>query len=175
MPEKCLVDTGVILTADGKQQDVGTDGITKCVEKLMLVCKEGGLVVDSGDRIFSEYLNTTAPWNPQTVGEAFVKWVNDHRMNPVWCDRVSITPKADDDEDFQEFPDDPRLATFDRADRKFVAAAHAHPDKPPIAVAIDTDYYMPEHREAFADFGISIEYLCEDDLSRVYERKYGAE
>lgn len=130
-------------------------------------------MVDSGDRIFNEYLNKTKPWNPQTVGEVFVKWVNDHRMNPACCDRLDITPKADDEEDFEEFPDDPRLATFERADRKFVAVAHAHPGNPPIAVAIDTDYYKSDHRAAFADCDIPIEFQCENDLSRVYKRKYG--
>lgn len=173
MPDKCLIDTGVILTADGKQSDVGSAGLQACVRKLQHVCLEGGLVLDSGDRIFKEYLNKTRPWNPQTVGEQFVKWVNDHRMRPTRCDRIDITPKDEDPEDFDEFPDDERLNTFERADRKFVAVAHAHPAKPAISVAIDTDYYRPLHRTAFADQGITIDYLCEDDLKRVHERKYG--
>ncbi len=170
---KCLVDTNVILIADGKNDDAGNRCIANCIKKLSEVCRDGGLVLDDGDRIFSEYLNKTKPWNPQTSGELFVKWVNDNRMNPVRCDRVQITPTDDDAENFEEFPTDPRLARFERADRAFVAVANAHPEKPPIAVAIDTDYRMPDHRAAFADSGITIDYLCEDDLDRVYERKYG--
>ena len=172
MPEY-VIDTNVILSADGKHADVCAQGVTDCAQRLLIVSVNGGLVLDDGERIIGEYLNKTRPWNPQTAGEQFVKWVLDNKHDIACCASVSITPKVDDPEDFDEFPADLRLATFERADRKFVATACAREGQPPIVVAMDTDYYMPDHRAAFAACGVHIDFICEPDLARVYNRKYG--
>ncbi|MBV8065477.1 MAG: hypothetical protein JOY73_08135 [Actinobacteria bacterium] len=58
-----------------------------------------------------------------------------------------------------EFPrDSAGLATFDRADRKFVAVALAHDDETVVAVCVDSDWW--DHRKALADAGVAIEFLC---------------
>ena len=172
MPEY-VIDTGVILSADGKNDDTSIDGQVRCIRRLREVQDGGGLVLDDGGRIIGEYLHKTAPWNPQTTGEQFLLWALSSQGTPTICRTVAITPKVDDEQDFEEFPKDDRLSTFERADRKFVATACAGDGQPPVVVAIDTDYYMPNHRAAFNDHGVTIDYICEDDLKRVYERKYG--
>ena len=70
--------------------------------------------------------------------------------------QVTITPH--EQRGFEEFPDDPELARFDRDDRKFVAVALASGTSPPIVNASDRDWW--EHREALQVHGIEILFLC---------------
>lgn len=125
--------------------------------------------MDDLGRIFDEYRNKTLTGNGQRLaGDEFVLWVITNQWNPQRCTRVPLTPK-EDEQDFEEFPDHQDLARFDRSDRVFVATANAHPDKPPILSACDTDYW--NCRQVFADCGISIDFLCEDDVRHLAERK----
>jgi hypothetical protein len=83
--------------------------------------------------------------------------------NPTRIETVSITPAnpADPDgTDFQEFPDDPALADFDRTDRKFVAVCVAHPQHPPILNATDRDWW--DFRDALSVHGVLVRFLCEE-------------
>lgn len=168
--ETAIVDTNVILVADGKQPDIGVEGRRRCVATLWSLVQSGRIVLDSGGAILREYLHKTKPWNPQTLGEAFLKWVHDHQYHESRCDRVPITPLAKDSEDFKEFPRDERLRPFELADRKFVAVAITHPQHPPIKEASDTDCY--EFRAVLEEYGVKVDFLCEDDLRRLFERKH---
>lgn len=172
MPE-AVVDTNVILCADGKHPDVGPHGQAACVRRLLGIKATGGLVLDDAGRILGEYMKKTRPWNAQTVGEHFLRWALTYQGQPEQCPTQRITPMADDAEDFVEFPRDERLTHFDRADRKFVAVARTRDGVPPIIVAMETDYYMPEHRSALQENGVRVEFICETDLKRVYDRKCG--
>lgn len=59
---------------------------------------------------------------------------------------------------YVEFPDDPRLATFDDDDRKFVAVAVVADPTPAIVNAVDSDWAPVAN--ALIDHGISVEQLC---------------
>ena len=166
-----VVDTNVILVANEKQPDVGTDCVLKCIDALQKLRDHGKLAVDEADKIFTEYLHRTKPWSSQKTGDAFVKWVHDNRYNPNCCDRVRLTPMPNDDQDFEEFPRAPALSTFERGDRVFVATALTHPGHPPILEACDTDYV--EHRGALENAGLQIDFLCPRDICRLHERKHG--
>jgi hypothetical protein len=67
------------------------------------------------------------------VGDAFLKWVLTNRTNPKHCEQVRITQIAEND--FAEFPRSQSLVGFDPSDRKFVAVALTHPQRPAIAAA----------------------------------------
>ena len=69
--------------------------------------------------------------------------------------------------EFEEFPDDPALDEFDPDDRKFIAVALAHPEKPPILQAVDSQWW--DFRNAFRRHGVTIEFICEDDIQRLRE------
>jgi hypothetical protein len=71
--------------------------------------------------------------------------------------------------DFQEFPDSEDLSDFDAEDRKFVAVANAHPDKPPILQSTDTKWLNWE--QPLSDCGIQLEILCRDELILIRQRK----
>ena len=88
--------------------------------------------------------------------------------NPEQCDLVSITPIDDSEDAFEEFPDDPALDGFDPADRKFIAVARAHPEKPPILQAVDSQWL--DFHEAFRRNGVTVEFICEDDIQRLHGR-----
>lgn len=164
-----VVDTNVILVANEQQPEVGLDCVHACLKVLRNLQRKGKLALDDKDRIFNEYTNKTSPWNSQKVGDAFVRWVHDHRYNPAKCERVVLNPLEEDAEDFEEFPRTESLRTFERADRVFVATALTHPERPPVIEACDTDYL--EHRDALEAEGLKINFLCEDDIHRLYDRK----
>jgi len=61
MPNKCVIDTNVPLTAN---EATDTDGIINldflncvinCVEVIENIKQQGGLILDAGDEIFTEY------------------------------------------------------------------------------------------------------------------------
>ena len=84
-----------------------------------------------------------------------MKWVHDNRWSLHASHRVSITKNNDS---YEEFPVHEGLDRFDRSDRKFVAAANAHPDKPPILQATDTKWWG--WKNALAEVGISVDFIC---------------
>jgi len=88
-------------------------------------------------------------------GDAFFKWVWDHQSTSR-CEQVLITQISE--YEFAEFPDSESLMNFDKSDRKFVAVALTHPQKPSIANAVDSDWR--EHEQALAEHGIKIDFLC---------------
>ena len=139
LPKKCLVDTNVPKTANLATQpdpdsDVPEECVLACINAVEHVIKQRGLIVDAGDEIFNEYRHKLSMKGQPGVGDAFMKWVHDHRHNPKYCDRVTITKTEDS---YDEFPDHDGLDNFDKADRKFVAVANAHKEKPPIIQATD--------------------------------------
>ena len=83
---------------------------------------------------------------------------------------VTITPLDQEQTQFAEFPPDAALeAAFDPADRKFVAAANAHPEKPPILESADSKWLGWE--PALAAHGIRLEVLCRCELEAIRKRK----
>jgi hypothetical protein len=65
--------------------------------------------------------------------------------------------------DLEVFPDDPDLAAFDPADRKFVALALASDSHPSILNAVDSDWW--HFREALRRAGVEVMFLCSDQVT----------
>ena len=162
LPQKCLVDTNVPKTANLAlapatiPQEL-TGCVLACVEAVEHIVKKGGLVMDAGDEIFDEYRRHLSMKGQPGVGDGFMKWVHDNRWNFPDADRVKITKNR---ESYEEFPDHAGLAQFDNSDRKFIAVSNAHPNKPPILQATDTKWWR--WKDALADVGISVHFLCPD-------------
>ena len=121
----------------------------------------GKIVLDDGYLILSEYRAQLRSEGQPGEGDAFLKWVLTNQANPQKCDQVHVNP-TEDGNSFAEFPDVPELRAFDRSDRKFVAAARAHPDSPPILNAVDTDWWVS--RAALERHGVHVEFLCPRDV-----------
>ena len=160
---KIIVDTNVPLVANGKADQASEDCVEACIDRLMQITEgDVKLVLDDDRRIIEEYRNKLDPGGFPGVGDAFLKWVEINWANLQQCDLVSITPVNDLETDFQEFPTDPALADFDQDDRKFIAVALAHSEKPAILQAVDSEWW--NFREALRQNGVTVEFICEDDI-----------
>jgi hypothetical protein len=174
LPKKCFVDTNVPKTAnlalapdDIPQELAGC--VLACVEAIVHVIKKRGLVIDAGDEIFDEYRKQLSMKGQPGVGDRFMKWVHDNRWSLPDSDRVTITKNG---ESYDEFPVHDGLANFDQSDRKFVAAANAHLDKPPILQATDSKWWG--WKDSLAEVGIIVHFLCPEYAEAKCAEKMGA-
>ena len=174
MPRKCVVDTNVPKTANLAEDPNSipndlADCVLVCVEAVGQLMKKGGLVIDVEDEIYIEYLRNLALSGRKGIGNAFMKWVHDNRWNFPDADRVTITK---DGEGYNEFPNHDGLINFDRSDRKFIAVANAHPDKPPVLQATDSKWWG--WKDALGEVGIIVKFLCPDYVEAKYVEKMGS-
>ena len=160
-----VVDTNVVVVANGRSEQASSDCVDTCGEKLEEIMQgEEKLVLDNGWIILREYMQHLRS-NGADVGDRFLGWIlvnKDER-----CDLVPITPVDGSENEFEEFPDDPALNDFDPDDRKFIAVAYAHPEKPPILQAVDSQWW--DFRDAFRQNEVAVEFICEDDIQRLRE------
>lgn len=132
-----IVDTNVALVASGRSECVSKDCVVTCAERLGQINNgEVKLVLDDQRRIINEYRGQLNPDGQPGIGDVFLKWVEMNWANPDRCDLVPIMPVDGAEHEFEEFPDDPALAGCDPDDRKFIAVAVAHPERPPILQAV---------------------------------------
>lgn len=163
---KVIVDTNVPLVANGKADQASEDCVEICIDKLMEITQGNvKLVLDDQRRIIEEYRNKLNPGGFPGVGDAFLKWVEINWANSQQCDLVSITPIDDSENDFREFPTDTALESFDPTDRKFIAVALTHPEKPPILQAVDSAWW--HYRDALQQNGVTVDFICEDDIRSI--------
>lgn len=163
-----VVDTNVLLVANGRHADVSPDCVETCVQRLLDLQAGGTVVVDDGFRILGEYHHKTQLNPPKGVGDVFLKWLLRNVGNPQRVHTVAITEPAADR--FDEFPDATLQDDFDPPDRKFAAVANAHPDKPPILQAADCKWL--DWWAALAAQGVAVEFLCPTDACRFYANKF---
>lgn len=165
-----VVDTNVVLVANGQHADISPECVKNCVLALQGIMGSGKLVLDDGFRILLEYQNKTQPKKGNRPGDAFVKWALNNRCNANLVDQVTLL--EDDQRGFDSFPDDADLANFDAPDRKFVAVSAAHPNKPPISQAADSKWlgWAP----ALKRHGVEVDFLCRADIQQFHKNKFGA-
>ncbi len=173
LPKKCLVDTNVPKIANLATDQAAVplelmECVCSCIEAIQYVIKNKGLVLDAGDEIFTEYRQQLSMKGQPGVGDRFMKWVSDHRWSLPDVDRVAITKNECS---YDQFPVHDRLTNFDNSDRKFVAVANAHPKKPPILQATDSKWWG--WKDALAEVGISVLFLCPDYVAEKFKEKIG--
>ena len=151
-----VVDTNVPVVANNKSSQALPECVIKCVTVLDKIQRDRILVIDDKWLIITEYRKNLSEKGQPGVGDAFLKWVLTNQGNPQRCQRVQITPI--DENNFAEFPQDESLAGFDKSDRKFVAVALTHPQKPPILNAVDSDWQ--DFQVQVAAYGVQVEFVC---------------
>lgn len=168
-----VVDTNVPLMANlFPAEKLGCP--PKCVVAIRPILQGSSkLALDDAWRIIKEYMHKLRT-NEPGFGNEFLKWVLTNHTNLERCEIVTITPRSNGPnsaEDYEEFPRDEDLATFDPPDRKFVAVAAAHPERPPILEAADSKWltWYP----ALKRNGILVRFVCHSDLVAVYSNKFG--
>jgi hypothetical protein len=164
---KAVIDTNVLLVANGQHADVSEDCVTECVKRLLAMQQKGIAVIDDSYRILGEYQNKTSLTPPKGVGDVFLKWLL-RQAGTAQVEQVTLTETAENC--FAEFPDPVLEPVFDAPDRKFAAVAHAHPDKPTIWQAADCKWldWWPALRAK----GVEVDFLCPTDACSFYGKKF---
>jgi len=183
LPLRCVIDTNVAKTANGEHTGASAECESACAIALQVFLKQGHLFIDDafGDsqennrresRIVTEYsLNLSRRGQPGP-GDAFFKWVLDNEWYEDKITRVPITPcQRDSDIGFAELPSPPEGVHYDPSDRKFLAVAAAHPEHPPIWQALDSKWWG--WTAALAEAGISVHFLCPEEIARKHREKMG--
>lgn len=168
MRRAAVIDTNVLLVANGCHADVSAACQLECVNRLLAQRQIGVTVIDDSFRILSEYQNKTSPNQPKGVGDSFLKWLLQNQANGALVHRVSITETAPDM--YAEFPDAALQPRFDASDRKFAAVANAHHAKPPIWQAADSKWL--DWWQALLAQGVKVEFLCPEDVRAAHRKKF---
>ncbi|NEX19064.1 hypothetical protein G3480_01840 [Thiorhodococcus mannitoliphagus] len=163
-----VIDTNVLLIANGSHQDVSPQCRAECIMRLQARQQSGVVVIDDAFRILKEYQHKTKPNQPKGVGDVFLKWLLQNAANGKRVHLVAITETAP--HEFSEFPDPGLQPQFDAPDRKFAAVANAHPDKPIVWQGADCKWLNWWHQ--LHAQGVKVEFLCPTDVSRFYAAKF---
>ena len=161
-----IVDTNVAVVANGQSPQASSSCVETCINRLEgIVRGEEKLVLDNGWIILGEYLRNLRSTGEPGAGDSFLRWILMNKDDR--CDLVPIKPLDGSENEFEEFPDDPALNDFDPDDRKFIAVAIAHPEKPPILQAVDSQWL--NFRDVLSRNGVTVEFICETDIQRLRE------
>jgi hypothetical protein len=169
VPDKrwAVIDTNVLIAANRKSSQANGACVENCIDFLFEVREAGSLVLDETGDIFEEYSSSgylNYSGRPGSGDEFFV-WVYENQHTK--CHRVPLTPH--EDRVYEEFPDTPALATFDRSDRKWIATALGCTPTATIYNAVDSDY--AQHAQALADAAIPVTELCPDCIKPEHRPK----
>lgn len=165
---RAVIDTNVLLVANGQHADVSADCVIECVKRLQAMQRSGVTVIDDGFRILGEYQQKTQLLPPKGVGDLFLKWLMRNAGNSARVEQLTLTETAE--HCFVEFPDATLELLFDAPDRKFAAVAHAHPEKPPVWQAADCKWL--DWWQSLQAKGIAVDFLCPDDACKFYRKKF---
>lgn len=171
VPKRCVVDTNVPMTANRMNADASQACIERSVQALRDIANGGHLFLDAGRKILGEYEKNLLVRGEPGPGTRFLKWILTHEYNGKRVTRVPITPKDADPEDFEELPPPTTGVRYDRSDRKFLAVAAAHPDRPPVLQSGDSKWWG--WTESLAKCGVRIHFLCPEEVSAKHKKKMG--
>lgn len=169
VPLRCVIDTNVTTTANRANAGASEACIVASAKALQAVMATGHVFIDDGGRIAAEYRRHLSPRGQPGPGDAFFKWLLTHEWSSKKVTRVVITPTPEDEEDFVDLPEPPRGTVYDRSDRKFLAVAAAHAERPHILQAFDSKWWG--WTEALSEIGVRIHFLCKDDIARKHAQK----
>jgi hypothetical protein len=171
VPLRCVVDTNVTTTANGANPGASAACVVASARALQAVMAKGHVFIDDGGRIVAEYRANLSARGQPGPGDAFLKWLLTHEWGGEKVTRVAITPAEHDAEDFAELPAPSDGTFYDRSDRKFLAVAAAHAEHPPILQSFDSKWWG--WQAALAEIGVTIHFLCEDEIAEKYRQKMG--
>lgn len=140
--------------------------IGACIEFMHRFMKDpdSKLVLDMDREIVGEYENNIKKTD---MGNQFFRWLYTY-MNKM--DIINDMIKLEHiNGNYCAFPNDEELNEFDAADRKFVALALTHSEKPPIVQAADGKWLG--FVERLKEYGIDIEFLDINYASSKYNKK----
>lgn len=165
---RAVVDTNVLLVANGAHDDAGETCRAACTAKLAALAKRGVVVIDDAYQIVEEYLRKTRPRTGKHAGDAFLKWLLNNQANPKRVERVVLAPtgaRSYAQVDALNLPH-----KLDPSDRKFVAVAAGARRATPIIEATDCKWL--DWWQDLAAAGVAVEFVCREEIVRFYRRKF---
>ncbi|EIJ43249.1 hypothetical protein BegalDRAFT_2398 [Beggiatoa alba B18LD] len=165
MPNYYVIDTNVLLVANEVHDDVSDDCFLACIKKLTDIQQKGCVVIDDSYLILKEYGKKLNSKKSKDAGDVFLKWLLQNEQNEKYCQQVSI--------EGNNFVFNGELSNFDEPDKKFVTVANAHPNKPKILQATDCKWLNWENE--LLERGITVEFLCPEDIRKFYNKKFPKE
>jgi len=168
-PVRCVVDTNVATTANGANRDAPGACVVASGRALQDVMERGHVFLDAGGRIVAEYRSNLRARGQPGPGDAFFKWLLTEEWSTDRVTRVPITPIAREPENFEELPAPSRGPAYDRSDRKFLAVAAAHPERPPILQAFDSKWWG--WQAELGKIGVRIHFVCEAEIATKHAKK----
>lgn len=159
---RATVDTNVAIVANGRETNATIDCRVKATAFLSEMLETGAIVIDEAGDVLAEYMTYLNPSGQPGVGDQFIRLILSFASNRV--ERVNIEKRAGA---YIDFPSDPRLKSFDRSDRKFVALSI----RANCTVANATDSDWLEHYDALVENGVKIEFVCGLDTEAWHERQ----
>lgn len=166
---KCILDTNVPVKASCSTVDYNEEELELIEECIDFIHKfindsESKLVLDVDWEILNEYRRNI---KKTAMGKEFLKWVNTYVGQADFIKDIIKLEKLGCD--YLAFPNDPDLEGFDLADRKFIALAMSHEEKPPIIQAADGKWL--EYVKTLEEYGIHIEFLDKAYAKSKYKKK----
>ncbi len=169
-----VIDTNVILVAKGMSEQAWDECVVTCQERLdKIIDGSEKVVIDDQRLILGEYLDYLDEDDTTTNGRNsghFLEWFIRNYQNPEQCIQVNISP-TDHLRGFEELPD--VFINFDSDDKKFIAVSvvyeNEYQQKTTILQSVDSQWYGL--RSVFIEYGLVIEFLCEDNIRHIYERR----
>lgn len=152
---RAVVDANVPIVSNGRDGDYHLECQLACIDALVGIMKRGTVFIDDSGAILEEYTRHLRYQGQPGVGDAFFRFIVQNQANHRRVRQITLRFR-DGTEDYIDFPDDPRLATFDRSDRKYAACARK--SNRPVLNAVDSDWL--HHRAALAEHGIEVRFLC---------------
>lgn len=170
MPQQCVVDTGVLMVANGANNGATEGCVARSARALSDLMLTGHVFVDNTGLIVQEYRRNLDAWDGQPgPGAAFFKWLLTNEWAGQKVTRVTITRKDQGPEDFHELPAPPNGITYDPSDRKFLAVAAAYDPHPAILHSLDHKWWG--WQPALQAIGVTIHFLCPEEVEAKYLEK----
>lgn len=170
---RAIIDTNVLMLASG-DVELADVARLKCANKCAEFIRDfiekplNIVVVDNDWEIITEYRNNIATLkNGGGLAEAFLQKI----LHAICTSSVELIPLDKIGEyNYSNYPNNIRLQTFDKDDRKFIALSYSHPQHPPIVQGGDSEWYGI--KQDLLDEQIQIIFLDEDYCRDIYMRKY---
>lgn len=184
-----IIDTNVIIEPGKVPNQVSSVEELECAIQCTRFLNElihnpdSGIVLDLGQKgqmgeILTEYRRVIRNVYGEVGLQAgltgeFLKWAFEYlaKTNPPWKDVVDLQKTGENE--YAVFPADPALDGFDPPDKKFIAAACAHPQHPPVVEGTDCKWL--KYRDALSGHGVRIEFLCPEYIREHYRHKFPGE
>lgn len=171
--DKYIIDANVILLSGTSVKDIPKDQLLcakKCVDfvKKFMENPKASLVLDAEGRILKEYRGAYTLGKDPNMAMQFSIWVHQHMPRNAE-DYISL--KELKENEFENYPDSEKLKAFDPPDRKYIALAYNHEEKPPIVEASDSKWWGI--REELNKKGMEVYFVDEEYIKEKYIQKIG--